>query len=88
MIERVARAIYEKRNGAGCVPWSRRDRAHKAPYMDDARAAIEEMREPTDEMVGAATIWLRDTVYDGTDWIHVKNSYYSALDAALAEVAE
>ena len=51
MIERVARAIYEKRNGAGCVPWSRRDGAHKAPYLSDARAAIEATREPTEDMI-------------------------------------
>lgn len=41
MVERVARTIYEQRNGYGCVPWSRRDHAHKAPYLADARAAIE-----------------------------------------------
>lgn len=41
MVERVARAIYEKRNGAGAIPWSRRDKSHKAPYLTDARAAIE-----------------------------------------------
>ena len=36
----IARAIYEDRNGHGCVPWSRRDRAHKAPYLSDARAVL------------------------------------------------
>lgn len=50
MVERVARAIYESRNGAGAIPWSRRDGAHKAPYLSDAHAAIEAMREPTDAM--------------------------------------
>lgn len=45
MVERVARAIYEGRNGAGCVPWSRRSGDHKAPYLADARAAIEAMRD-------------------------------------------
>lgn len=39
LIERMARAIYEDRNGAGCVPWSRRDTAHKKPYRADALAA-------------------------------------------------
>lgn len=45
MVERVAKAIYEKRNGAGCKPWSRQPSAHKQPYMADARAAIGEMWE-------------------------------------------
>jgi hypothetical protein len=45
MIERCAKAIYAKRNGAGCKPWSLQTKAHKGPYLDDARAAIEEMRE-------------------------------------------
>ncbi|WP_454627007.1 hypothetical protein [Bradyrhizobium cenepequi] len=50
IIERVARSIYEKRNGAGCKPWSIQTKAHKGPYLDDARAAIEAMREPTEAM--------------------------------------
>ena len=40
MQERIARAIYEDRNGAGCMPWSRRDKAHKQPYRRDALAAM------------------------------------------------
>lgn len=39
-VEAVARAIYEGRNGRGCVPWSKREAAHKAPYLKDADAAI------------------------------------------------
>ena len=55
MIERVARAIYEGRNGSGCKPWAHQPKAHQEPYLKDARAAIEAMREPTPEMerVGA-----------------------------------
>lgn len=48
MVEQVARAIYEGRNGRGCVPWGRLPHAHRAPYLADARVAIEAMREPTD----------------------------------------
>lgn len=51
MVERVAQAIYEKRNGAGCYPWSLRTKAHKQPYFDDARAAIAALREPSEPMV-------------------------------------
>lgn len=50
MIERVARAIYESRNGAGCWPWSRQNAAYQKPYLHDARAAIEAMRIPTQRM--------------------------------------
>lgn len=39
MIERAAKAIYESRNGAGCKPWSIQTKAHKEPYLADARAA-------------------------------------------------
>lgn len=53
MITRVARAIYEDRHGKGCVPWSRRSSAHKAPYLSDARAAIKAMMEPTDAVIAA-----------------------------------
>lgn len=49
MQERIARAIYEDRNGAGCVPWSRRDRAHKAPYLSDALAAMKATQSYADE---------------------------------------
>lgn len=45
MIERVAKAIYMSRNGHGAKPWSLLPIAHKTPYLDDARAAIEAMRE-------------------------------------------
>lgn len=41
MFERVAKAIYEARNGRGALPWNQQVKSHKAPYMADARAAIE-----------------------------------------------
>lgn len=51
MIERVARAIYEDRNGRGCAPWGRLTKAHQEPYLSDARAGIEAMREPSAKML-------------------------------------
>ena len=42
---RVARAIYEKRNGPGCKPWSLLTKAHREPYEQDADAAIGLVRE-------------------------------------------
>lgn len=52
--EEVAKAIYLKRNGHGCTPWSIRNKAHKAPYLEDATDALAVVRaalmEPTPEM--------------------------------------
>ena len=45
LIEKVAQAIYEVRNGKGAPSWSLRNRAHKEPYQSDARAAIQAVRE-------------------------------------------
>lgn len=54
MVERVARAIYEKRNGAGCKPWSRLPRSHQEPYLVDAKACMGALMEgPTPSMIEA-----------------------------------
>ena len=61
-IERAARAIYEGRNGKGCKPWSLQTKAHKEPYLHDAKAALAAgiggdvvvPREPTQAMIDAA----------------------------------
>lgn len=50
-LEQIARAIYERRNGHGCKPWSRLPREHQVPYLGDARAAVEAIREPSSEML-------------------------------------
>lgn len=76
MVERVAKNIYEGRNGRGCVPWSRRSGGHKAPYLSDARAAIEAMREPTDAMIAEGNAYDECAPYD---------IYESMIDAALSE---
>lgn len=75
MVERVARAIYEGRNGPRCMAWSRHSNEHRRPYIDDARAAIEAMREPTEEMLFAAD-WLEN----GT-----RAAWQAMIDAALSE---
>ncbi len=49
-LEAAARAIYEGRNGRGCVPWARLPDSHKAPYRSDADAAMRaifEIEHPT-----------------------------------------
>lgn len=38
--EAIARAIYERRNGYGCKPWSLLTKAHKEPYLGDAEAVL------------------------------------------------
>lgn len=53
-IERVARAIYEKRNGDGCHPWAIRGGRHREPYIQDAIAAIEALMVPSERMLRAA----------------------------------
>jgi hypothetical protein len=67
LIEKMAEAIYCKRNGHGCVPWSRLHRDHKTPYIGDARAAHAAIREAgmlgaavQDREAGCVEITLRD----------------------------
>lgn len=79
MVEKVAIAIYKKRNGVLCRPWSILTTHDKTPYMDDARAAIAAMREPTEEMVDAGV-----TAEHGETLGHrVTNSHYAMIDKAL-----
>lgn len=80
MVERVARAIYEGRNGRGCAPWSRQSNSHKSPYLGDARASIEALREPTEKMLGAF-----DRMTDDSGSVLVKTGYRAMIDAALSE---
>lgn len=71
LVERVARAIYEKRNGHGCTPWSIRNKAHKEPYMLDASAAISEcyraMMEWPQSQKGQDAIWLAAQLQNAND---------------------
>lgn len=38
--ETIARAIYEKRNGAGAKQWHTLPKSHKLPYLSDASAVF------------------------------------------------
>ena len=75
MIERVARAIMEARGGCNVTDW-REAKWNPAveQSLNDARAAIEAMREPTDAMVDTGQ-WQIDPV----------SLYQSFIDAALNE---
>lgn len=55
MIEKVARAIHEKWRtlGSGEPPWDQYGQAGKAFRHEQARAAIEAMREPTMDVLKA-----------------------------------
>ena len=44
-VEQVAKAIYLDRNGAGEAPWGRLPGDHKAPYISDAKAAINSLAQ-------------------------------------------
>lgn len=41
--ETIAKAIYEGRNGPGCLPRVRLPASHKAPYLHDAKVAARAM---------------------------------------------
>lgn len=75
IVERVARAIYEARNGDGqpymgiILNWPE--------YLAQARAAIAAMREPTEEMQAAGAEHVRQ-VSGGMAGI-----YRAMIDAAL-----
>lgn len=78
MIERVAKAIYERRNERFGRPiWVDLPAAHKAPYSEDAHAAIEAMKNPTEAMCVAG----EQTKWDGD----VNYVFNAMIDAVLAE---
>jgi hypothetical protein len=54
LIENIARAIYEGRNGYGARPWGKIGKAHREPYLLDAKAALQEVGKtlPTDSVSG------------------------------------
>lgn len=85
MIERVARAIYEGRNGAGCRAWGSLPTSHRDPYLKDARVALEATREPTEEMEAA---FVNTTVNRWATLDGLRDGYRAMIDAALKEGGE
>lgn len=49
-LEKMARAIYEGRNGPGCKPWAHIEAGHRKPYLTDALAALKAIREPSEDV--------------------------------------
>lgn len=83
MIERVARAIYEDRNGSGCVPWARRGSELQNPYRSDACAAIKAMIGPSALMIAAAQTTRGDDL-EPTD-MELVGFYNAMVHVALSE---
>lgn len=81
MQQKVAREIYEGRNGRGCAPWSRLPHAHQAPYLADARAAIETLMTPTPAMKHEAA----RAIGGNMDFAH--DAIVRAMQAALSQDA-
>lgn len=57
--EKVARAIYEDRNGRGCRAFSTLPAEHRVCYLSDARAAIGVMQTEIAERIAAAEALFR-----------------------------
>ena len=78
LVERMARAIYEHRNGYGCTPWNIRSRSHRDPYLADAAASLRAIEEagavvvPVDEAMrehlSIASMCLPIREYQGGMW--------------------
>jgi hypothetical protein len=85
MVERVARALYERNEARSNVlgpPWEKlMELPMRLHYEEMARVAVEAMREPTAEMV-AAVIAKYGYLPGGTFWADVHNTM---IDAALKE---
>ena len=73
MVEKVARAMAERNND-----YDEEGRLQWPAYVDDARAAIAAMREPTDAMVDAGWQTSDDVV-----WMALKEAWPAMVDAAL-----
>ncbi len=83
MIDRVARAIYAATGPEGSNATHGNFDILLPELQDDirnwARAAIEAMREPTDEMDDAG-----EAMRDQCDHLSAMNAWHAMIDAALA----
>jgi hypothetical protein len=83
MIERVARALCGLHFSNGGIEddgWDDCPEKFRLEYLDEARVAIEAMREPTDEMINA--LWAKEEECQGGGC--GKQMFIAAIDAALA----
>lgn len=81
MVERVAKAMYEKESR---LKWEKCTAGGRLWWLKAARAAIEAMKEPTEKMVGIAfndyMSWERQK--SGIPW-NAKRAYSLMIQAAL-----
>lgn len=91
MVERVARAMYEAYHSAGrrLHDWDRAtDKFEREQWRITARAAIEAMRKPSDDMMeAAAEAALAHEPAQGSD-AYMRLVWAGAIAAALAEGEE
>ncbi|MGR9056109.1 hypothetical protein ACU8NH_09385 [Rhizobium leguminosarum] len=85
MIERVAMAIYAKNAAAalGRQPWAKAQEASKDVARGLARAALEEMREPTEGMMMGMFDAMSEGCFDGGGT--QRYGWEAAINAALKE---
>lgn len=95
MIEKVAKAIYNTTGVEGVtLTWEKAKKGSRDLHMEWARAAIEAMRTPTEEMVRAAV----EATSEQVDWVNglfggsydnatqvFSDAHTAAIDAALKE---
>lgn len=83
MVERVARAIYEQRNGFGAKPWGRQPASHREPYLHDAKAALKAAREPTTAMLRAGSSTWDEKISATEPFPHDLGTWRAMIDEAL-----
>lgn len=66
MREKIAKSIYERRNGHGAKPWAHQLQSHRDAYLSDADAALAALMEPTWEMEGDG---IQTDEIDSIDWV-------------------
>ena len=81
MVERVAQRLFQNMAASDNGAWETADPMITRACMSYARAAVEAMREPTDEMIfdgGKAVLIVHHTLNTG-------DVYRAMIDAALEE---
>ena len=82
MIERVAKALYDKQKDLYVTKQLEfKDTPHKHYWLSNARTAIEAMREPTNEMREAGSKYLGGEITE----MRIGFVYQDMIDAALKE---
>lgn len=85
MVERVAKVLYATASGDERPDFARQPQSVKQFYFQQARVAIEAMREPTEAMTKAGGFSLLKTNLTRTAEQAAMASYASMLSAALSE---